>query len=377
MCRSVCRSVSLASLHLFAEDKLFFGHAIDFFFVLSSYLITSILFAAKEKNTSLGIPKSELLRVFLLRRTIRIFPAYYTFLVVVMVLPTIGRYVRDNAGMFFSYLVNYRIFTGHAWPPVTAHIWTLAVEEQFYLLWPLVIFFVPQRYLLHLFIAIIVGSVVAKALCYYPAPVVPQNILTQYCLEPFSLGGLLAYKARLTDEEWRVIKRYFNLFLLAILPVGIAIIAAKSFYFSFVLNGLVFSMVSLKIIEGAAIGYKNVVGKFLQNSVVIYIGRISYGIYLYHLLIPVVFWKMYDVIYVYVMTHYPSFFTIHQKSIDGFGKAISSETACFIIYAGLTTMVAIISAKFIELPLSRLKVSYTDTNSVPTEKQRGISSPQQ
>ncbi len=255
----------------------FFGHAINFFFVLSSYLITSGLFSAKEKNSSLGIPKKELMRVFLLRRTIRIFPAYYTFLVVVMLVPKAGTYVRDNAGMFFSYLANYQMFNGNSWPPVTAHIWTLAVEEQFYLLWPLVIFFTPQRHLLKLFISIIIGSIVAKAICYYPAHVVPQNILIQYCLEPFAIGGLLAYKAKMTDGGWRVIKKYVNLFLYAALPFGIAIIVMQSFYFSFVLNGLLFSIVSMKIIEGAIIGYENHFGEFLQNDVVIYVGRISYG----------------------------------------------------------------------------------------------------
>lgn len=137
---------------------------------------------------------------------------------------------------------------------------------------------------------------------YYPAKVAPQNILTQYCLEPFAIGGLLAYKAKLTDGEWRVTTRYFNLFLYAALPFGIAIIVAKSFYFSFVLNGLLFSMVSMKIIDGAAVGYRNFVGKFLQNRAVTYVGKISYGIYLYHLLIPVLLWKTYDFIYVYVMT---------------------------------------------------------------------------
>ncbi len=81
----------------------------------------------------------------------------------------------------------------------------------------------------------------------------------------------------------------------------------------------------------------------------------------YHLLIPVVFWKTYDFIYVYIMTRHPSFFSVHKNDIDGFGNAISSEAACFVIYAILTISVATLSAICIERPFSRLKVSYTGT----------------
>lgn len=333
----------------------FFGALVNFFFVLSSYLITRILFNAKEKSCRLGTSRFKAIGIFLLRRTIRIFPAYYFFLLLLLLLPTIGNEVRNNAGMYFSYLANYHIFQSHVYPAVTAHIWTLAVEEQFYFLWPILIIFIPHRHLLKTFVAIIISSVILRAVCYYPAQGIPQDILTQYCVDAFAVGGLLAFKYKAPKKEKLAINKYFNLVLYAGLPFGVLIIITQSYYFSFVLNKLLFSMVSFKIIEGAVIGYKHFTGRFLQNKVVIYLGKISYGIYLYHLVVPVAFWKLYDFGYGYVQFQYPSFFASHQKGISLFQNIISLQGVYFIIYSVLVVAVAIVSSKLIEMPFLKLK----------------------
>jgi len=336
----------------------FFGGIVNFFFVLSSYLITKILFSARQKHITYGIPKIKMMGIFLLRRTIRIFPAYYFFLLLVLLLPTIGSEVRDNAGMYFSYLANYHIFNTQDFPSVTAHIWTLAVEEQFYLLWPFVILFIPHRHLLKTFVFIIVSSVVLRAICYSPSQGVPMAILTQYCVDAFAVGAILAYQSMAPDTEKKTITKYFNWVLLASIPVGIIIIVTKSYYLSFVFNRLLFSMLSLKIIEGAIDGYKNGFGKFLENKVVLYLGRISYGIYLYHLLIPVVFWKIYGFTMHYVKTSHAGFFLKHKKAISSFEKVLVSPAAGFIIYAVLVIIVASLSSKLLEKPINKLKASF-------------------
>lgn len=341
-----------------APVSSFFGGFINFFFVLSSYLITRILFSAKEKSVKMGISKFKAMLIFFLRRTLRIFPAYYFFLLLVLLLPTIGNEVRDNAGMYFSYLANFHIFQSQDFPAVTSHIWTLAVEEQFYLVWPLLILFIPHRHLLKTFLTIIIGSVILRAMCYYPAPGVPQAVLTQYCVDAFAVGGLLAYKYTTSDKERRAITKYFNMVLYAGIPFGIIIIFTRSAYLSFVFNRLLFAMISLKIVEGTIAGYKSYFGKFLENKVVLYLGRISYGIYLYHLVVPVAFWKLYDFTYGYMRTHHASFLARHQQGINRIENIIISEAVCFFIYAVLVVAVAAISAVLIEKPINKLKVSF-------------------
>ncbi len=341
------------------DYSTFFGGLINFFFVLSSYLITKILFSARDKAISMGIPKFKVIAVFLLRRVLRIFPAYYLFLLVAVSMPTIGSEIRQHAAMYFSYLANYHMYASHVFPAVSAHIWTLAVEEQFYLVWPLVIMFVPQKHLVKTLLAIIICAVLYRAFTYEPVNGVPQVILTQYCVDAFAVGAVLACKyTNASEKEKQLITRYTNLIFYIGVPLSIFIIAVKSHYWSFVLNRFLFSVISFKIIEGAVVGYKNYFGKFLEKKPVLYIGRISYGIYLYHLLVPAVFWKLYNMAYDFGLKHYAGFFMKNKQAIDSLGNFLATPAMCFIIYAAFTLLIASLSWKWLEMPFNRLKISY-------------------
>jgi peptidoglycan/LPS O-acetylase OafA/YrhL len=345
------------------QTSFFFGGFVNFFFVLSSYLITRILFSAREKSYKNNIPRYKVIFVFLVRRTIRIFPAYYLFLVIVAFLPGIGAEIKNHAVSYYAYLSNFRMFSDHSWPPVTAHFWTLAVEEQFYLAWPLLIIFLPNRYLLRTFVLVIISSVVLKAICFSFPGGVPQDILTPFCVDAFAIGGILAYKyTRASEWECKMIDKYSSIIVYTGIPICLVIILTKSYYFSFVYNRFLFAAFSMKIIEGAIVGYRNYIGRFLQNRTVLYLGRISYGIYLYHLLIPLVFWKVHNFTYNFAFIHYPSFFITYQKGIATFENIISSPVACFIIYSTLTIGVAALSWKFLEKPINKLKLNF-DFNS--------------
>jgi len=352
--------VAVASYHWLPfikkwETSYFLGVLVNFFFVLSSYLITSILFSAKEKGLKAGISPFRVIYIFLLRRTIRIFPAYYFFLTVVILLPAIGTEVKDHAAMYYSYLANYQIFHSKAWPAITSHIWTLAIEEQFYLIWPLIIIFVPRRHLLKVFLAIIIGSVVSRAIFYQYTMPIPQVILTQYCIDPFAVGSLLTYKTLATETEKQLITKYLNAILYTAMPLAFVIVCFKSYYLSFAINGLIFSMISFKIIEIAAVGFKGGFGCFLENKLVRFIGRKSYGIYLYHLLVPVVFWQVFNSGYNHLLWHFPAFFAAHQKGIALAVKILASVPGCYVIYAALVVIVALISSNLIEKPFTGLK----------------------
>jgi len=102
------------------------------FFIISGYLITTLLLQEKERYGACSLPK------FYMRRMLRIFPAFYLFICVIVILRHIGFVNFTNGGLIFSaaYLRNFYVNTTDF---ILRHTWTLAVEEQFYLLWPLCI----------------------------------------------------------------------------------------------------------------------------------------------------------------------------------------------------------------------------------------------
>ena len=356
-----CAVLLVASYHWIPgisqiERSFFFGGMVNFFFVLSGYLITRILFTAKMKGIQHQTPTYKVIARFWFRRVIRIFPLYYFFLCVCVLLPVIGTEVRNNAASYFLYFTNLHLVKAQYWPEITAHFWTLDVEEQFYLLWPFFIIFIPQRHLLKAFMAIIVSGILLKLFSYRPVFPVPLDILTRYNINAFAVGGILAYKyTAVTEKERRFINKCFNIVFYTGIPICLAIIITKSYYFSFVYNRFLFAVFSMKIIEGAITGYKNYFGKFLENRIVLYLGRISYGIYVWHLFIPVLFWTFFNITYTRLNHAFPSFFIEHQQGISLINQIMSSATVCFIIYSALTVSAAVISWNLIEKPFTKLK----------------------
>lgn len=356
-----CAVLFVASYHWIPaisemQRSFFLGGMVNFFFVLSGYLITRILFSAKTKGIQFQTPTYKVITRFWLRRAIRIFPLYYFVLFICILLPVIGAEVRNNATSYFFYFTNFHLVKAQYWPPTTAHFWTLDVEEQFYLLWPFFIIFIPQRHLLKAFMAIIVSGILIKLFSYRAVFPVPLDILTRFNINAFAVGGILAYKGTMaTEKERRFITKCFNIIFYTGIPICLAIIITKSYYFSFVYNRFLFAVFSMKIIEGAIAGYKNYFGKFLENRAVLYLGKLSYGIYLWHLLIPVLFWRFYNIIYGRLNDNFPSFFINHQQGISLFDRIISSDIACFVIYSALTITAAVISWNLIEKPFTKLK----------------------
>lgn len=107
------------------------------FFVLSGYLITTLLLREEEQTGSIS------LRLFYLRRALRLFPALWLYLLVIGIIWSFGWLPHHPWHSFVSSLLYVRNLVGRGHE--TAHLWSLAIEEQFYLLWPLVLVGLPRR----------------------------------------------------------------------------------------------------------------------------------------------------------------------------------------------------------------------------------------
>src|SRR4051794_17305081 len=175
---------------------------VDLFFVLSGFLITSILFEAKRS--------SGYFRNFYMRRVLRIFPLYYGVLVVAFLLiPLVHPYqnpryqtIAAHQGYLWAYLQNY--VTWIDWKGFT-HFWSLAVEEQFYLVWPTVVFCLNRKSLMWVcgvLICVALAVRVGRVVSYHDLPAAQYQAIAQatyyytFCrMDALLVGAFLALAA--------------------------------------------------------------------------------------------------------------------------------------------------------------------------------------
>jgi peptidoglycan/LPS O-acetylase OafA/YrhL len=175
---------------------------VDLFFVLSGFLITGILLEAKGG--------AHYFRNFYARRTLRIFPLYYGVLFVCfVVVPLIHppgeaeRRVAREQGWLWLYAGNIRESLPHAYFPFNGgwiamdHFWSLAVEEHFYLVWPLAVFLLGRRAMIGFSLALIGVALGLRAGLYYsPIESMAHYHFTPCRMDELAMGGLLALVAR-------------------------------------------------------------------------------------------------------------------------------------------------------------------------------------
>jgi peptidoglycan/LPS O-acetylase OafA/YrhL len=259
-----------------AIGNLSFGEiGVTLFFVLSGFLITAILTSTKDKCTN-STEKATAIKRFFIRRSLRIFPLYYVTLssLILLNIPPF----RESSYWYLLYLQNIfqKLFTTEIWG---SHLWTLAIEEQFYLLWPFLIYWFNRKYFLILF-AGIAGMALSYRLLWHllsdwlPSP----NLLLIDYLDCFGIGAIFSYfylnynrtlNTRITN--YCLVFGVLLLLLTNILP---------QFFFDFKQTS--FSLIAGSIILRASQGFTGLTGWVLSNSTAVYIGTISYGLYITH-----------------------------------------------------------------------------------------------
>ena len=272
------------------------GSAVDLFFVLSGFLITSIIL---RHGGGLNF-----LRAFYARRSLRIWPIYYLSLIGVVLLNRFlaHPYRLDALPQYLTYTQRIQDYWGGTRPPFEApfgHTWTLAIEEQFYLIWPAMLLLLGTRRLLPLALATAAFStlfrtgILSRILGMLHAgfsPEAPQYLLLGRC-DGFAAGALLA--ALTADPEWfarraprlRLIWGTMVVGLGAYMaaaayayPVGrIPYLLSAATWFCFAFVGLVLTAVDRPVTAP------------LRYRPLVFLGVVSYGLYLYHPFVEEVF----------------------------------------------------------------------------------------
>jgi len=269
----------------FLDGSPAMGTAVDLFFVLSGYLITTIIL---EKRRCSGF-----FRTFYSRRALRIWPIYYLALFAcVAVNPLMNQ--REPLDGFWSYFIYLQYVPGywHAETPAFSrlflHTWTLAVEEQFYLLWPVVVVLLGRKGLRWGIVPFLIAPIVMRAAGFH------RHMLFTRC-DSLAMGALLA-DLFLDQDRVEAHRAGYRRMFLAI--GGMALIARQAIGPTLArldpVPGGVWSvwMFSLATTEMSAV-YFAIVGvvlldhghrrlAWLRSPALVHAGTISYGIYLYH-----------------------------------------------------------------------------------------------
>jgi peptidoglycan/LPS O-acetylase OafA/YrhL len=257
------------------------------FFVLSGFLITGILLRARFEARTSSQGRLGILRAFYARRFLRIFPLYYAVLIGGAVFEP---RVRRVFPWFFFYLSNlYNAWAGELNIPMN-HFWSLAVEEHFYLTWPALVLFAPETWLLPILGLIVAAGPISRFLLLQATGnTVTASVFTTSCLDPLAMGGMLALLVSRGAPP--ISRRRLDGALLGgglglmVLCHGLAGTSAKPEWAASLMP-LAWSLLFAWLVGRAAEGLRGPSRFILESRPLTYIGVISYGVYVYHPLIP-------------------------------------------------------------------------------------------
>ena len=293
---------AIAVLMVFLQHRLFgeigeIGHlGVWIFFALSGFLIIGILSSQRARIETGESRFGFELKRFLWRRTVRIFPIYYLMLVVMCVLMTFGFANPELAGgmpFHFAYLSNFWIGSVlRYWPGRYSHLWSLAIEEQFYLVVaPLLLLLATRRHRAACWAIVafgLAGLFAMRAAHWDEITIYTHPLSNVWLLALGGVAGLLIADDRGRVRAW--LGHGLTLFMLSLVVIGLCAAEPR---WNRLDDPLLFTAISAAYGMGIAALVASIaccrnvtVLGLLQTRWLAGLGRISYGFYLYHNLIP-------------------------------------------------------------------------------------------
>ncbi len=326
---------------------------VDLFFVLSGFLITGILFDAKRKP--------DYFKNFYMRRLLRIFPLYYGVLAVLFLGlrwisffqgPAMDEMV-SRQGWAWAYAINFHIAReGHWSLPYIGHFWSLAVEEHFYFLWPLIVWLCPRPALLKVCVGFVLFALGLRMAMYFDG----VNALAIYTLTPcrfdaLAVGGFLAVAVRGDDTpeqatDWLRTAGW----VLGVCGFSFIVITAtlnsRTDFGRNVFRPLRESAWAFCFAAVVAFALTAPVGsllnRFFTSKAMTFLGKYSYGLYVFHAML--------------------SYYVSEHHTLEWFEARIPQHFLAVLVQAavaiGLSILIALLSYHLFEKRFLALKLKY-------------------
>ena len=367
------RAVAILLVFFLHADYIYIGWVgVQLFFVLSGFLITDILLRMKDSESG-----GDFFKKFYGRRFLRIFPLYYFYLLAMFILTAVLVYFEYRINYMrlfqeqlpYAFAYGYNLFNASAAytgeSRLIGHLWSLSTEEQFYIFWPLILFLTPKKHLKKLLLAaVLVGPLfrlgVTALFRFSAASFLHDDMGVVIYVLPLSQVDAFALGALITQFKFPKARLQFFI-LLALTPI---IGLATQYYSTGTLDtpsalGFLFPLrTDLKQVWGyfylnylfALLIYLVVKEKMflrlLDTKWMRYLGKISYGLYIYH----------YAVIW----------FVARIRDLDMPEPVAKPLT--MVISAAVTFLIASLSYKYLEKPILDLKEKYFPLRKEDDEK---------
>lgn len=331
-------ATSLDKLELIMHN-LSFG--VDVFFIISGFLITYLLLVEKEKQGKVDVMK------FYIRRAFRIWPLYFFM---ILLAPLLGYFFHEQSpsyGLHFSFLGNFDLISNGPKSVATNHLWSICIEEHFYLFCPLLIAFIPMKKLPQVLLFIILACIIFRG--YFLASTADYGMAfyvhTLSRIDVLAMGGLFGYlfyhKKLHFNHSLPVRFVIYSTFILLFLNVNY--VDSGNFLIDTMKKYLY--VIPCAYWMGNFLFNPNAVFPLQKPNLLLQFGKVSYGIYMFN---PVVIFLLIQLFAKYNWQNYFLFLALVHVSL---------------------ALVTYLSYRFLEMPFLALKEKYAVIKSGDTTKE--------
>ena len=346
--------------------------AMEMFFVLSGFLITKSLVGLKEA------PNQKKARFFFRRRIARIFPLYFGFLIVVYCLNlgfSITPDLRSQLPYLSTFSFNFMMYPNHETNEWYSHLWSISLEEQFYLVWGLFLLFLPFSFCRFIAISVIFIAPIARWWLHKKAVALGFNLYdvgrityfhTLAQMDSFMIGAATAtfwqenlnknFKKYLVIICFLIVSgALYNILTIKHIPwqhhLGYPFVFSGNFthIWSYTLFNVFFAL-SIVFFTSRTTKNEHRIKAIFRIPLIVKIGQASFSMYVFH-------WVLLEPckqFYLSITSVLPS----------GMAKILNFEGFIFVFYLIIVSCIGIFSYKFIEIPAKRLIISNSKNKSL-------------
>ncbi|WP_243375589.1 acyltransferase [Geotalea sp. SG265] len=321
-------------------------YGVDLFFVLSGFLITGILINQVNSN--------NYFKAFYIKRVLRIFPLYYIYLLAIVILvPLLVSYVRFNITslyVYFIYLQNMFYSSGTLQDYLLCHLWSLAVEEHFYLIWPLIVYFIKPKKVIIISIVFIIIAIMLRSYIILYSHIRPSlaDRFTLCRIDSIFFGCLLAYGLRsISFNNYLHKHKYVMLLISGLISLVTSLLLIWNInenihhVISYTVYGVFFTAI-LNVVM--FVDTTSLINKIFDNKLAKFFGKYSYSMYIIHMPITAGLYAIYFE--------------------DAPGYALLNAGIFFATTTGLTVIGSLISWHILEKHFIKLKIKLANNQAM-------------